>query len=268
MLAVVFSALPRAAFAKPSILISPNRIVLDQKDRKATLYVSNNGDEKANYRIEFVRKRMTEDGRYEDVKEGDVLPGELWADDYLRVSPRSFTLGVGEGQIVRVHFRRKKGMPEGEYRAHLRGYIVPDPPAPDVGLEAEGKVSISVTVNFGMAIPVIARQGDLDYSVTVDDIDISKDEEGKYILKTKFLREGNRSAYGDISVVFTDDSGKEHLLKFLGGLSVFSPYKARIFTIPLDVPDGLTLKNGSVKVTYREKKKEGGKVIAEKSKQI
>jgi hypothetical protein len=68
---------------------------------------------------------------------------------------------------------------------------------------------------------------------------LSPKENKKPMLKATLHRNVSRSTYGDISILFQDNSGKTHVLKFLRGLSIFTPNKLRIFDLPLDVPDGV-----------------------------
>jgi hypothetical protein len=76
-------------------------------------------------------------------------------------------------------------------------------------------------------------------------------------------RHGNKSLYGDIKVIYIDSKGSESVLKFMGGLAVYTPNKMRKFDVDLDIPDGIKITNGTVKVIYQEKEKSGGKIIAQ-----
>ena len=62
-----------------------------------------------------------------------------------------------------------------------------------------------------------------------------------------------------------DAKGKETVLKTLGGLAVYVPNEKRSFDIVMDIPKGLELAGGTLKVLYVEKEKEGGKLIAQSS---
>lgn len=260
-LAVLFTA--DYSYAQ-SLTLSPNRIIFEGRDNKDTVLVSNGSDSVRSYRVALLKRRMLENGKYVDVKDGEEEPGELYANDIVRVSPRAFSLEPNTSQTIRLLVRKPKDLPDGEYRSHLRVQILPETKAPSIA--QEGKIGISVKVNYGITIPIIVRKGDLSYSINVDSINLLKDPNtGQAVIETKFSRDGARSSYGDISVVYVDQQQQEHLLKFLPGLSLFYPNKSRIFTIPLEVPEGVRLSGGVIKVIYREQEAEGGAVIAEGS---
>lgn len=266
-LAILHFSLSFSAVAQ-SLTLSPNRIVLEGRENKGRVLVSNPSDEEKSYRLQLLNRRMLEDGTYQNVEKGQEIEGENYADEIIRVSPRSFTLGPRSSQTVRVFARMTKDLPDGEYRSHLRVQVLPDAGPPVIN-EDQDKVNIRIRVNYGITIPIIVRKGELTYDVKIDSIELQQHAEtGQPVLVTRLSREGLRSSYGDISVTFKDSTGKEHLVKFLPGLSLFYPNPARVFTIPLDVPQDLTLKNGTITVTYRTQEEEGGTVMAQSSKPL
>lgn len=247
--------------------ISPNRVIFSARKSKDRVLVSNPGEKKRSYRVALLNRRMLETGKYVDVKEGEELEDELFANKLVRFSPRSFSLEPRTAQTIRLRLRKPKDLPDGEYRSHLRVQVLPEAGTPSI-IES-GKVGIKIRVNYGITIPIIVRKGDLDYNVTVNSIELNKDpQSGRDIIRAVLGRTGSRSSYGDISVVYRDTAGKEHLLKFLPGLSLFYPNNKRIFNIPLDVPQGLSLSGGIIRVIYREQEAEGGAIIAEGSQTI
>jgi hypothetical protein len=249
------------------IALSPSRIIFDDRKRKDRVIVSNPGDTPRSYRVHLLKRRMTETGKYEDVKEGEEKPDEKFANGLVRFSPRSFTVEPKSSQTVRLRLRKPKDLEDGEYRSHLRVQVLPETSTPTI--RRGGGVGISIRVNYGITIPIIVRKGTLDYTVKVRKLALNRDQKtGRTFLEAHLSREGNRSSYGDISVIFRDSSGKEHLLKFLPGLSLFYPNKTRTFTIPLDIPEGVKLSQGILKVVYREQEAEGGAIIAEGSKSL
>ncbi len=250
-----------------SLSVSPNRIVFEGRENNDQVLVSNADDDPHSYRVELLKRRMLDSGKYITVTDGEELPGELFANDLVRISPRAFKVDPKSSQTIRLRLTKKKDLPDGEYRSHLRVQVLPETGTPT--LSEAGKININVKVNYGISIPIIVRQGDLSYSVKVKDMGVSKDAStGETLLNVEFTREGTRSSYGDIGVTFTDGSGKETLLKFLPGLSLFLPNPSRTFVIPLDIPAGMALSNGILKVTYREQESEGGKIIAEGTKSL
>lgn len=262
LIAIMLGSIP--AYITPSeaqnILLAPTRVVLEGRKRKERLLVSNPSDAPVHYRVTVVNRRMLEDGSYVDIEQ--PMEDERFADQMVRISPRSFTVDSRSSQTVRIHARKPKGLEEGEYRSHIRVQAVPEA-TPAVPVDGD-KLQIQVRVNVGMTIPLIVRHGnELAYKVAINDVAIHTPEgSDKPHLKALFTREGQRSSFGDISVLYTNEQGEEYLLKFLPGLSIFYPNRRRIFDFPLDIPEGVTISKGSIKVVYREQDDEGGNIIA------
>ncbi len=115
-----------------------------------------------------------------------------------------------------------------------------------------------------LIIPVIFRHGETSYGIQIDAPKLSRDASGAAALEMYLLRTGNRSSMGDFSIDYIAPDGKSQLLKFFPGVPVYRPTERRFVSVPLDVPAGMNLKQGSLKIVYSEQEKEGGKVLAEK----
>jgi hypothetical protein len=167
---------------------------------------------------------------------------------------------------VRIIVRKPSTLEEGEYRSHIKVTIAENnvdkegnPPAPSNG----GKgMQVHINARFSMVIPFILRQGDPKVALKFGESKLRKEGE-KYYLDTELLREGKRSAIGDMKFTFLDAQGKETVLKYQTGLAVYRPTAKRKFSIDLDVPKGLELKNGKIKLRYFKQEKEGGETMAE-----
>lgn len=245
------------------ILLTPTRLILEGRQRSASVSLANNGTATGTYRIEFVNKRMTEDGRFENVTE--AKPGDMFADKILRVSPRRVILKPGEHQNIRLLVRKPPNFPEGEYRSHMRVVLIPN-----AKLETKDKsknansLSISIHANFGMTIPIIIRNGNLTASGKMANIAFApKSKNTPPTLTFDILRQGNESLYGDIRITYTSPDGKDTVIKSMGGLAIYTPNTKRHFVVPLDIPDGVSIQKGKIRVTYRKKEEEGGSMIAE-----
>lgn len=245
---------------RPGLLVTPTRIVLEGRNRSTSVSLANNGNATAKYKVDLVEKRMNEDGSIVDVDK--PMAGELSAKDIIRISPRRFTMEPNGHQNIRILVRKPENLPAGEYRSHLNIAIVPDEDPQEAKKQTgEESLSILIKANFGVTIPVIIRHGDLSASGKINNISMVK-EEGKQYAVFSVLREGNKSLYGDINIKYTNTEGKEFILKSLGGIAVYAPNKKRDFKILLDIPEGVKIGKGKIEVSYKEKEKEGDKVIA------
>lgn len=96
--ALIVPALPSSAVAQ--LMIAPTRVVLAGTERSTELILVNKGDEQTAFRIDVENRRMRIDGALETVTE--TRPGELFAADMIRFSPRRVVLDPGARQSLRV----------------------------------------------------------------------------------------------------------------------------------------------------------------------
>ena len=98
--------------------------------RRGTEIILNNiGDEAATYRISVEFRRMTPDGRLDDV--ADANADEKAAQEMILYAPRRVTLPPRQPQSIRIVGPRAAGLADGEYRVHLLFRAIP-PPRPVV----------------------------------------------------------------------------------------------------------------------------------------
>lgn len=227
--------------------VTPTRIVFEGGVRSAELTLVNTGAAAATYRVALVRMRMSERGAIDEVQ--DALPGEACAESLLRFSPRQVELEPGATQTVRIQVRRPADLPAGEYRSHLvfRGL----PPVSDTAGAARARgVRIALQPVFGLAIPVIVRQGETHASVTLGDLALVPGDGTRLALTMR--RTGNRSAYGDLTVTHTPPGGRPRVVGRMRGLAVYVPNPVRIVEIPLQLDPRAPIARGTFHATYTE----------------
>lgn len=255
------------AVAGANLMVTPSRVVFEERTRSAQVTLLNKGDETGTFRISFVRQQMTVTGQFVQVEEKE--PG-LFADPMVRYSPRQITLPPGQPQVVRLMLRKPRDLEQGEYRSHLLFQSIPQ--ASKSSLEsalADEKQSISVEIVpiVGISIPVIVRHGKMEGEVEL--------ENPRLIAATKaspmpqialdMHRSGNRSVYGDFRATFTPAGGGEPVtIGLLNGVAVYTPNTLRRFMLPLSIPKGITLEGGVLHIFYLESgKDEKSGLIAE-----
>ncbi len=258
-----------------SVMVAPTRIVFEGRTRSAQVKVINQGTKAGTYRISFKDMRMKEDGTYEDVKE--ALSDEKSAKDLIRYSPRQVVLKPGESQTVRLLLRKKKGLPEGEYRSHMLFTALPPE---DAGADIEslagkdGEVTLKLFAIFGVSIPVIVRHGKGSASAEMADLKLKEPEEpdapdAQKTVSIRLNRKGNQSLYGDIHAKFTPNGGGEELeVGVITGVAVYDPNKTRVINLKLNPPEGTELKQGRLHVVYRDDPDKSDKILAESQLQI
>lgn len=247
------------------VMIYPTRIVFEGNQRAAQVQLVNNGTESATYRISLVNRRMSETGAFSDID--TPLPGEQFADELLRYSPRQVALAPGAAQTVRIMVRKPAGLAVGEYRSHLLFSRQP---------EAEGKhnietrdtaddtIGITLKALVNMSIPVIVRHGNTSADISLTHLEFQRPAGKAPILAFWMERKGNQSVYGDLAVSFTPRGGTTaQVIGRANGVAVYTPNPVRRAGIALDPPANMVLRNGTLRITYREQAEDGGKQMAE-----
>jgi hypothetical protein len=153
------SLLVAAAAGAQSVMIAPGSLVLSDTQRSGEITVANTEDRTVTYRVEPALFRMRADGFLDEV---DSL--EQSAAALVRFAPRQFNLDAGAAQVVRVAFRAPVGLPNGEYRLHLRmrNMGTPVKAEPDhaaVVSSVAGEVTLQVPVTVARAARILVRHG-------------------------------------------------------------------------------------------------------------
>ena len=95
ILALLLLAAPIVANAAANLLVTPTRVLFEQRDRTAQVTLVNQGSETGEFRISFIRQNMTESGNFVPVPEGEA---GLFSDKIVRFSPRQVKLPPGQSQ--------------------------------------------------------------------------------------------------------------------------------------------------------------------------
>lgn len=269
ILGTLLALLP-ANHALAELMLYPTRIIFAGNQRAAQLELINNGSESATYRISLVNRRMSETGSLSNID--SPLPGEQFADELLRYSPRQVTLLPGVGQTVRIMVRKPSNLATGEYRSHLLFAQQPEARG-STSIEArnsvaDNEIGIMLTTLVGVSIPVIVRHGNTEASVSLTQLDLQQPANAAPTLMLSMERSGNQSVYGDLTVSLTPASGAEQVIARANGVAVYSPNFLRRASIALQLPKGQRLTNGTLRVTYREQAEDGGKLLAEAALQL
>ncbi len=245
--AILFSG---HAIAIGEVTVSPTRVVFEGNARKAHVALINRGSETQTYRISWSRKRMTENGDFENID--TPRPGEGFSDTMVRFSPRQVELPPGKPQTVRLLLRKPPNLETGEYRSYLTFTALPSAEKDGVEQLIKGRDDISIQLRpvTSISIPIIVRHGKTEANASIDNLTLKKtDAGGKKLAMTLQLR-GNRSLHGDIVVEFHPDSGEPLTVGRALGISVFPPGKQRRFELSLEAPEKIDLTSGQLQVRY------------------
>lgn len=245
-IAALIAALAVPFPAAAELLVAPTRVVLTPETRSSELVLVNKGTETAAFRIAIENRRMREDGSLEDAP--TPLPGELFADDKLRYSPRQLVLEPGARQVVRIMANAPAGLAPGEYRSHLRLMSAPvSAGAAQVAgaPAADNSLSIELVAIRSITIPVILRVGSLEASVTMDAAAMAREAPEQLVVR--LTRAGDRSTYGDIS--FTPEGAKTPAW-LVRGVAIYTPNTSRDVIVPLPPEVRSALAGKRVRIDY------------------
>jgi len=238
------------SLAQGDLIISPSRMVFDNKKQTQELNLVNNGKDTAVYTISFVQKNMKEDGSFVNIETPDA--GQMFADPYMRIFPRTVKLAPGKPQVIKLQYTRKNDMADGEYRSHL--YFRAEKNGTPLGMTDmkidSARLVVQLIPVFGISIPIIINSGSVFMSSTLSDLKITNEEKDLQTLKFTINRTGNKSIYGDLAVEFVPKQGKPYQVGTMNGVGVYTNIEKRNITLNLTNNLGNKLKNGKLKVKY------------------
>ncbi|TNF91324.1 MAG: molecular chaperone [Gammaproteobacteria bacterium] len=250
---ILSSAVVASVQAATNLMVTPTRVVFEQRDRTAQVTLVNRGSETGDFRISFIRQDMTEAGNFEPVPEDE---DGLFADKMVRFSPRQVRLPPGQSQVIRLMLRKPRDLADGEYRSHMLFQALPPPTSSSVENVAknlpEDEIKIELIPIVGVSIPVIVRHGKLDSEITLSDARILSNAaaEGSPAIAVTINRDGNRSAYGDLRATFTPSDGDPIVVAQANGVAVYANIDKRRFQMPLTIPEGFNLANGVFELAF------------------
>jgi P pilus assembly chaperone PapD len=237
------------SFAQGNLLIMPRRVVFEGQKRAEELNLANIGKDTATYVISLIQVRMKEDGTFQQITLPDS--GQQFADKHIRFFPRTVTLAPNESQVVKVQVIRPTELKPGELRSHI--YFRAIPKSKPLGSEEktmDSTISISIVPIFGISIPAIVRTGESNTTVKITDTKMEFVNDTIPNLKFTFLRSGNMSVYGDISVNHISPQGKITQVGFVKGLAVYTPNTSRQCQLKLDKTKQVDFHSGKLHLTY------------------
>ncbi len=233
--------------ASAELMIAPTRVVLAGAERSTELILVNKGAEQTAYRIDVENRRMRRDGALETAT--DTRPGELFAADMIRFSPRRVVLEPGARQSLRVSVTPPAGLAPGEYRSHLRLMSAPTNAGTATAAPAEdandGALSIQLIAVRSITIPVIVRIGALDATATVDNAALTR--QGDNMLVVKLTRGGTRSTYGDLRLTIAGETNPVYSVR---GVAIYTPNTDRDVMLPLPADIKAKLAGRDVRIDY------------------
>ena len=239
--------------------IYPKRIVINERQRIASVGLFNRTSNTGDYEIDVSDMAMTADGSLVDlasVTDPAARQRIKAASTMVRWSPRRVTLAAFEAQTIRLMARVPAETQPGEYRTHFSATAIPPVAAGTTIEQATGQAgskSISVTLvpRFGISIPVIVRIGQTTLTVGMRDLGVVALPAGGKALQLTLLREGTRSAFGDIAI---KAPGSKRPIAEIKGIGIYPEVDSRTVQVPFDaaIDPRLYARGAKLTVTYTD----------------
>jgi hypothetical protein len=249
LFAILLMFFSLAGNAQGNLLLMPRRVVFEGTKKYEEINLANTGNDTARYIISLMHVRMKEDGSFEEITEPGS--GENFADKYIRFFPHSVILGPDESQVVKIQLNRSNELTAGEYRSHIYFRAIPAAaPLGEAQAAKDSGISIKLVPVFGISIPVIIRVGEINTAVSLAEPFVEMAEDSVPVLNMTFLRTGNMSVYGDLSVDYISPQGKTIGAGVIKGIAVYTPNAKRHFKLNLENHPGINYHSGSLHITY------------------
>jgi P pilus assembly chaperone PapD len=248
---------PQAAMAAGGLVVTPQLVELDSRQRSTVLTLANRGENTETYRISVINYRMDEQGNLYPTDTPSEEEG--FSADLFRYAPRQITLEPGKPQTVRILYRRPANLREGEYRSHLLFQQIPKVIPVVAGQSAGSGLSVRIQTVFGITVPVIVRHGKLEAHGQMTDLR-STQVNGAPGISLRLSRSGRRSLRGDL-VAFAD--GEK--IGRLNNVAVYLSTPYRDVVVPLLPEEAKAAAGREVVVEYRPRGDAEGPAIASAS---
>jgi hypothetical protein len=186
---ILFILLNSVVINAYSVSISTRRLYLDPTSNSTVIRVHNMDSAVQSCDVKINNFEITSEGKIALATNGETSTNS--AKPLIRLAPRRFVLGTAEHQMVKLLYRRKPGLENGEYHGV-------------VSIKCTEKMknsNLPVTIIPALVhnVPIIVRTGRLPIKAEFISTTLS---DNKLIVELKI--EGERSITGDISVINSD----------------------------------------------------------------
>ncbi len=255
-LSIILCAYPLSSIA--SLLISPTRLVLDERSRSTTVILMNTSTEVQSYRLDWKELKALPKGGYRELSQQELLSSPILS-RMARLSPKQVTLAPGESQTVKVSVRKPRNLPDGEFRSHLQFTALPKV---DINTINPASTSIQLNVLLSYSIPVIYRVGQFQYGNRINNVSLQHDKKNKKAtIKIDLQKQGNYSLSGNIQAFWKPSNSTEETR--VGVLNGFNFHHELDNTIANVVWENFKLAPGTLRVVYEGKQEFKGTKLSD-----
>lgn len=228
---------------RADVTVSPTLVLFDGETGTKAITVKNTGAREQVYRVSLINFRMAPDGGMSVAT--TPAEDEHFATGMVRYTPRELTLAPGGSEVVRLQVVHSR---PGEYRTHVIIQQVPDVDALQAPPFERGEsVSMDLQAVFGVAVPLIIRQGNPSVAVSFGDAHLTSLPDGTQAVALRVERSGERSIRGALSL---RRNGKQ--IALIDGLSIYAPTPYRDVLLRVAAADAAQLHDGRLEAWFDE----------------
>ncbi|MFT2109967.1 molecular chaperone [Marinomonas sp. 2405UD68-3] len=241
-----------------SLLISPTRLVLDERSRSANVILMNTSTEIQSYRLDWKELKALPEGGYRELTQQELLSSPILS-RMARLSPKQVTLIPGESQTVKVSARKQRNLLDGEYRSHLQFTALPKV---NINTSNPTNTNIKVNVLLSYSIPVIYRVGQFQYGNKINNVSLRHDKKNnKATIKIDLQKQGDYSLSGNIQAFWKPENSTQETR--VGILNGFNFHHELDNTVANVVWEDFKLAPGTLRVVYEGKQEFTGTKLSD-----
>lgn len=244
---IIFSALI-TNIAWANLLIVPTRVVIQEKQKSASVILINMSNLTTTYQLHWVQKKQMPDGRLINIPSDSAEVRS--ASTLLKFSPHQITLAANRKQIVRIVLKEPIDFKARELRSHLSFLALSDIEKNDFPFNIGPPIQSQFMKSF--SIPVIIRQGDLNASAKITSIKPRKAVVGmgniSYSSIITLSGAGVNTAIGTLKVLWkSNNSGDYRIIGNLNDVTLYPESTLVQFHVGLNI---INPSKGYMKVIY------------------
>ncbi|MDU0354650.1 hypothetical protein RS130_12635 [Paraglaciecola aquimarina] len=227
-----------------AISISTKRLYLSPEKDLATIYVVSEEPALQRCQIKIRDAEIGDNSVIQFLPEGKVSTNS--PKNLIRFAPRRFEVSSGQFQNVKLSYRRRPGVTNGEYigLVAIRCETITD----DNELNTTKRVTLKPTIVLN--VPVIVHTGDIAASASFKTLELSKNQIDVTIETT-----GNRAITGDLEII---EKSTGQVLASKPEMSIYWESPSKKVTLTIDKSFNLPLT-----VRFKEDPKFGGNLLIE-----
>ncbi|MFT5706288.1 MAG: P pilus assembly chaperone PapD [Oceanospirillaceae bacterium] len=239
---ILFTLLNSVIMSAYGISISARRLYLDPKNNDTNIRVLNTDSQTQSCVVEVVDIFITSSGKIALADSSTLATSS--AKPLVRLAPRRFTLVPGENQKVKLLFRRKPGLENGEYQGALAIKCT----------ITGGKNDSLVKINAALVhnVPLIVRTGKLPIQAEFVSTTFIQND-----LQVVLKIAGNRSLTGTLALI-NPESGE--VLNTIKDQSIYAQQPLVTLNLPLG-----EYRNSPLLLRFTEAPELGGDLVIEQT---